>query len=96
MFPIERSSVINSIAQGATGQQFTQGSLQMANLFDEEAINKIAESAGQKLWAGFIKFGSVSAGVLGLYITFRLIKLVINTILNGIDLHAAYGWSLRC
>ncbi|KOC59989.1 hypothetical protein WH47_10117 [Habropoda laboriosa] len=40
-------------------------------------------------------FGSFTAGILGIYITLRLIKLIINAVLNGIALHAAYGWSLH-
>ncbi|KOC58986.1 General transcription factor II-I repeat domain-containing protein 2, partial [Habropoda laboriosa] len=95
MFPVEKSSIINSMAQGASGRAFSAITLQMSNLLDESALQKIAESTAKRLWTGFITFGSISTGVIGVYITFRIIKLVIGTILNGIALHAAYGWGLR-
>ncbi|KOC58701.1 hypothetical protein WH47_09081, partial [Habropoda laboriosa] len=40
-------------------------------------------------------FGSFTAGLIGVYVTIRIIKLIINAVLNGIALHAAYGWSIR-
>ncbi|KOC58647.1 hypothetical protein WH47_04874 [Habropoda laboriosa] len=95
MFPVEKSSIINSMAQGASGRAFSPGNIQISNLLDESALKKIAESTTKRLWAGFVTFGSVSAGIIGVYITFKIIKIIIGTILNGIALHAAYGWSLR-
>ena len=31
---------------------------------------------------------------MGIYITWRIIKTIINTNLNGIALHKVYGWSV--
>ncbi|XP_076230297.1 uncharacterized protein LOC143176703 isoform X2 [Nomia melanderi] len=95
MFPVQRNSIINSLAQGATGQQYSIDNVKIHHFFDEETLNRIAESTARRMWNGFLTFGSVSAGIIGIYITLRIIKLVVNTVLNAISLHAAYGWSLR-
>ncbi|CAK9834649.1 Retrovirus-related Pol polyprotein from transposon 17.6 [Anthophora retusa] len=95
MFPIEKPSIINSLAQGATGRQFSSDAIQLTNLLDESSLKKIAESTGKHLWSKFISFGSFTAGIIGIYTLFKIIKLIINAILNGIALHAAYGWSIH-
>ncbi|KAH0946869.1 hypothetical protein HN011_011953 [Eciton burchellii] len=68
MFPVERPSILNTIARGAMGQRIPEGSISMINLLDEKSLDKIAESAGARIWKGFITFGSVSAGVLVVFI----------------------------
>ncbi|XP_076618874.1 uncharacterized protein LOC143340594 [Colletes latitarsis] len=95
MFPIERGAIVSSLAQGATGRQYTPGAISMFNLIDEESLEKIAKSAGSKMWEGFISFGSFSAGVIGIYIIIRLVKGALSTIVNGFALHATYGWGLH-
>ena len=88
-------SIIDGMAQGASGRDYATGTLQIHNLLDEETLEKIANSTTQRIWNGFIKFGSVSAGLMGIYITWKIIKTIINTILNGSALHKVYGWSGR-
>lgn len=95
MFPVERPSALNTIARGAMGGSIPPGSLSIANLLDEESLNKIAESAGEKVWKGFITFGSASAGVLAIFIVVRVIKLIIDTMIHGYALHSVYGWSVH-
>ena len=95
MFPVERTAIIDGLAQGASGRDYATGTLQIHNLLDEETLEKIANSTTQKIRNGFIKLGSVSAGLMDIYITWRIIKTIINTILNGIALHKVYGWSGR-
>ena len=95
MFPVEKAAIINGLAQGASGRDYATGTLQIHNLLDEETLEKIANSTTQRIWNGFIKFGSVSAGLMGVYIIWRIIKTIINTILNGIALHKVYGWSIH-
>ncbi|XP_076384601.1 uncharacterized protein LOC143263768 [Megalopta genalis] len=95
MFPIERTAVVNALAQGASGRQYASDSIRMYNLMDEKTLQQIAESTGEKIWSGFVQFGSAMAGIIGIYIALRIVKLIVSTILNGIALHAAYGWSLQ-
>ena len=82
------------MAQGASGRDYATGTLQIHNLLDEETLEKIANSTTLRIWNGFIKFGSVSAALMGIYITWRIIK-TINTILNDIAVHKVYGWRVR-
>ncbi|CAK9834636.1 Retrovirus-related Pol polyprotein from transposon 412 [Anthophora retusa] len=95
MFPIERPAIVNSLAQGATGREYSSQALQLYNLFDETTLNKLAESTGKRIWSGFITFGSFTAGIMGIYLAIRVIKAAVSTIINGIALHSVYGWSLH-
>jgi len=95
MFPVERPSMVNNIVRGAMGESVPSGSISMLNLLDEDSLNKIAETAGERVWQGFITFGSASAGVLAIILIVRIAKLIIDTIIHGYALHAAYGWSLH-
>lgn len=95
MFPVEKPSMLNTIARGAMGQRVPPGSISMINLLDEKSLDHIAESAGKRIWKGFMNFGSASAGILGIILIFRLAKLVIDTIIHGYALHSVYGWSLH-
>lgn len=95
MFPVEKPSMLNTIARGAMGQVIPEGSFSLTNLLDEASLNRIAENAGERLWRGFMKFGSASAGVLGIFVVVRLIKLILDTLIHGYALHSMYGWSLH-
>ncbi|KAM0736910.1 hypothetical protein ACS0PU_000003 [Formica fusca] len=95
MFPMEKPSMLSTIARGAMGQEIPAGSLSLINLFDEKTLDQIAESAGMRLWKGFMTFGSASAGILAIFMIVRLAKLIVDTIIHGYALHSIYGWSLH-
>lgn len=95
MFPVEKPAMLNTLARGALGGAIQPGTVSLTNLLDEDSINRIAESAGAKLWKGFITFGSASAGVLAMFIIIRLVKLIIDTLIHGYALHSVYGWSVH-
>lgn len=95
MFPAERPSVINTIARGATGRHVPQETVSMLNLLNEADINRITENAVSKLWDGFLTFGSASAGVIGLILIFRGVKLCVDAVIRGYTLHTVYGWSIH-
>jgi len=59
----------------------------MINLLDEKSPDKIAESAGARIWNVFITLRSASAGILALFIIARPAKLIIDTIIRGYALH---------
>lgn len=71
------------------------GSISIINLLDEDSLNRIAESAGVRLWTDFVIFESTSAGILAIFIIIRIIKLVIDTLIHGYALHSVYGWSMH-
>ena len=94
MFPVEKIAILNGLAQGASGRTYAEDTIQMHNLFDEQTLEKIAENTTKRIWNGFVKFESVSAGLMGIYVAWGIIKTIINTILNGIALHQVYRWSI--
>lgn len=95
MFPVEKPATLNYIAHGAMGGSVPAGTISLSNLLDEQSLERIAESAGRRLWNGFVSFGSASAGVLAIFIIIRSIKLIIDTIIHGYALHSIYGWSIH-
>lgn len=94
MFPAERPAILNTIARGMNGLSFNDQSGSISNLLDEIALKKIASTAWEKTWGTFLKFSSVSAGIIGILMILRGIKLIIDTIIHGYALHTVYGWSL--
>lgn len=95
MFPIEKPAMLNTIARGAMGQQIPTGSVKLYNLLDSDTLDQIALSTGQRIWSGFITFGSASAGMLAIYLIAKTTKLVIDTVIHGYALHTIYGWSIH-
>jgi len=94
MFPAEKPAVLNAMARGMTGHAIPGDAISIYHLLDEASLQKIADSTASRIWGGFITFGSATAGVFGVLITIRLIKLVIDTTIHGYALHSAYGCSL--
>jgi len=82
MFPVEKLSVLNTIARGAMGRRIPKEIIAMLNLLDEKSLDKIAESAGARLWKGFGTFESASADILAIFIIVRFIKLLVDTIIR--------------
>jgi len=95
MFPVERPAMLNTLARGMMGQPTTMhGGSSFANILDEASIEKITVSAWNKIWNKFLIFGNISAGLLGVYLAARAIKLILDTIVHGYALHTVYGWSV--
>ncbi|XP_071632788.1 uncharacterized protein [Temnothorax longispinosus] len=94
MFPAERPAVLNTIARGLMGQSTVLHGGSISNLFDEASIKKIAISAWENFWSKFLIFGNISAGLLGIYLFARGIKLILDTLVHGYALHTVYGWSI--
>lgn len=94
MFPAEKPALLNAMARGLSGHAIQDGTVSVYNLLDEASLKKIAETTAARIWSGFITFGSATAGVFGVLIVIRLIKLAIDTAIHGYALHSAYGCSL--
>lgn len=95
LFPVEKPAMLNTIAHGAMGGNIPAGTVSLYNMLDEESLEKIAESAGERLWKGFITFGSASAGVLAIFLIARLVKLIVDSVIRGYAIHSIYGWSIH-
>ncbi|XP_071577514.1 uncharacterized protein [Temnothorax nylanderi] len=94
MFPAERPAVLNTVARGVMGESTVLSGGSFANLIDEASIEKIALSAWENFWSKFLIFGNISAGLLGIYLFIRAIKLILDTLVHGYALHTVYGWSI--
>lgn len=94
MFPAERPAILNSIARGMVGTPTISQGGSISNLFDEKAINKIVNSAWDRTWTLFTIFGNISAGMIGILLVGKAIKLIFDTVIHGYALHSVYGWSL--
>lgn len=94
MFPAEKPAVLNHLARGSAGYQVPTGSISLRGLLDENTLNHIADNAAHRLWNGFLQFGTASAGLIGIFLVARLIKLAVDTCIHGYALHSLYGWSL--
>ena len=91
--------MLNTIARGTMGGEIQPGSVSMINLLDEDLLNQIAESAGARLWMGFVIFGSASAGILTIFIKgnktdYRYPDTRIRSTMNLWMEHALVGSSL--
>jgi len=95
MFPAEKPALLNTMARGISGHTIHDGTVSMYNLLDEASLQRIADNTASRLWKGFVTFGSATAGVFGIFIIIRVIKLVIDTAIHGYALHTVYGCSLH-
>ena len=64
-------------------------------MFNQEVIDKIVESTWGRFWTVFTNFGTTTAGLIGLIIIIRGIKLIADIIIHGYALHRLFGWSLH-
>ncbi|XP_070518973.1 uncharacterized protein [Cardiocondyla obscurior] len=94
MFPAERPALLNTVARGVMGEPTTIHGGLISNLMDEASIEKVATSAWNKMWSKFLVFGNISAGMLGIFLCIRGVKLILDTLVHGYALHTVYGWSL--
>jgi len=95
MFPAEKPALLNTVARGLTGHSVNTDGISVYNLLNEESLNKIVESTASRIWRGFVNFGSATAGLVGIFMIIRIIKLLIDTIIHGYALHTVYGCSLH-
>ncbi|XP_070529907.1 uncharacterized protein [Cardiocondyla obscurior] len=94
MFPAERPALLNTVARGVMGEPTTVHGGLISNLMDEASIEKVATSAWNRMWSKFLIFGNISAGMLGIFLCIRGVKLILDTLVHGYALHTVYGWSL--
>lgn len=92
--PHEKAAAIHVIGRAATGRNFSNQGIYIGNtLINNDTLETIALETGKKIWGWFSGFGMTSAGLIGIYLTFRLRKIAIDTIIHVIALHSLYGWS---
>lgn len=90
---MEQAVVIETVAQQFTNG--SRGSPSIYNALNEDILDHLAESAWAGTWGKFTGFDTYCAGIIGIIMCLRIIKLVADTILHGYALHTVYGWSLN-
>uniref|UniRef100_A0ABD2X044 Uncharacterized protein n=1 Tax=Trichogramma kaykai TaxID=54128 RepID=A0ABD2X044_9HYME len=95
VFPLERGAVLNKILKSATGQQVNTEGISISPFLTEKILNDIASNTWNKVWNGFTSFGTASAGLKGLFMCIRMIKLIVDTTIHSYALYTIYGWSLH-
>ena len=96
MFPAEKPMILNSLARGITGHPTINQGISLTTSFSEDVIDKIAESAWGRFWTIFTSFGTTSAGLIGLIIIIRGIKLIafwdsVTNLYLHLGTHRPYG-----
>ena len=57
MFPAEKPMILNSLAREITGHPTINQGISLTNIFNEDVIDKIAESAWGRFWTSFTSYG---------------------------------------
>lgn len=94
-FPIEKQAILNILARTTARQPTNRRGYTIYDLFDPETIHKIAASSRTTLWEGFLRFGSISSGIIGILAACHVIKVFVSLLIRGYTLHNIFGWSFR-
>ncbi|KAL7290719.1 hypothetical protein TKK_0015471 [Trichogramma kaykai] len=84
IFPLKRQELLETVAIRLADRPRTAESGNFQKLLDEDTFNKMSRSYFRSLYADFIEFGAVCAGIAGCVVVVRLIKLVIDTVIHGV------------
>jgi hypothetical protein len=91
MFPAEKTAILNTIARGAAGKAIVSGTVNILGVMDETTLTTIARNTASKLWNGLIEFDTISAAILGIFITLKLTKTIADIVIQGNQLRETYG-----
>ncbi|UOW66029.1 glycoprotein [odonatan chu-related virus 136] len=61
---------------------------------DEDVMSRITKNFFVKAWGVFSSFGQIMSGCLGFIIVGKLLKIIIDSVMNGIALYRVYGFSI--
>ncbi|UOW66032.1 glycoprotein [odonatan chu-related virus 137] len=61
---------------------------------DEDVISRITKSFFVRVWGIFSSFGQIMSGFLGFILIGKAIKILIDSIMNGVALYRVYGFSI--
>ncbi|CAB0029860.1 unnamed protein product [Trichogramma brassicae] len=95
VFPLKRGAIMNTILRGATGHHVNTDGISISPFLTEKILNDIAANSWSKIWGGFISFGTYSAGLIGIFMFFRAVKLIVDTTIHSYALYTIYGWSIH-
>lgn len=91
MYPIETPAISNTIVRSISHSNADTQGLQFQNLFDEDTIAKVATTTWNKMWGFFGILGNVVSGLIGFYISARVIKFMLDTVINCLMIKETLG-----
>ena len=94
MFPVEKTTILNTLARGATGKVIVPGTVNILRIMDKNALTTLAKNTASKLWTGIMEFGTVSAAILGIFIILKIMKTIVDIVIHGYQLRETYGCGL--
>lgn len=94
MFPMNSPAITNQINRKVSGLEVVADNLEYQNLLNENMIDKLSKTMWDRIRDGFSSFGIFSAGVIGVVMALKLVKLGVDTFIHGYALHKIYGWSI--
>nr|QMP82321.1 glycoprotein [Coleopteran chu-related virus OKIAV151] len=90
----EREAIASILTRGYTGSNPDHQGGSLANLLDENEVEKFGERIWSRIWGSFMSFGAAMSGLVGLFMTLRILKWIIDTIIHGRALYELYGFSV--
>lgn len=94
MSPMEQRPVMTEMTQQVLRGNPTN-TISIANALDDNALNSLAENIWDKTWGKFLKLGTVTSGILGVYMIIKFIKNILDIVIHGYALHQVFGWSYK-
>ncbi|KAJ8667723.1 hypothetical protein QAD02_009386 [Eretmocerus hayati] len=92
-FPGKEKAFQYAMAQAVIDGHSIGSKYRMDDLLNMDIITQAGERVWNRMWGSFKVIGDITSGMLGLWVTFKLLEFLIDSILHGMALHSLYGWS---
>ena len=94
LFPIERQSLLNSVARAMVNEPVKDQKLLM-NLVNDDIITSIFKRFWMVVWTDFMMFGQISSGIIMIVMIVQTFIMVIEFFIRGYTLQRIFGWSAK-
>lgn len=95
MFGVEREAILNVVVRKLSNLSTDNQGLMPTLLFDEQELQKLAETTLTVIWQKFLQFGTIFSAIYGLYFLYKLIKYVLSLGLHALTLYTTFGISWK-
>lgn len=90
-FGLEHEAVPNIIHRRMENLPTDAQGYETTNIFNKMELQKLARSTAQLIWGWFTDIGLFFSSVIGFYVILKIIKYLINTVLNGLAIYKTFG-----
>ena len=94
LFPIEKKSIVNTIARFTQSSNSAKDDL-MSNFLTDKTLTHIAESTWNKIVEKYEEYGAISSGIFMTIIIMQLMKMLVDLIIRGYTLQKLFGCSIH-